>query len=743
MPGVSSRTRFSLAAAKARSEEADSKLIVLSQSSKQQIKHTRVRKDREAWLAVWAKLRTEEQRVLGELGEAAGGVERVVGAVEAEMVAPEEGPGRLVPLIGPDQVAPEDEGGAFRDAAKDQRSGDHHDDAATEAHEAAAVADLEELWRDISTLRRALSATRFRSEDHRAREEPRGASGPLRPPIRSSETEVLLELSRILRARVELGLESSDGLAEELRTGLRQARRMVATVTGGDHVGGAVLVGRSGCVGDDLSDEEEELLAELSVGSHQASIGNRQQHLWKRRLETAYDRSLGELQAEFVSQLQEKTFQVREVGELLRMQTTSSSRTSHGSSVPGTNSLPSGAATPTSTSVTSSTSSKAEGGVLSSTTSISTTVGSDSASATCLAPPSANSTRNPTVSTSSPSKRIPAIYTPVCWRGSSGSSAPTAPTSSTQHITAHEHIDLERRRLLDRRRFLRSQQSVLYWEWRRRRRSLLEETLFKVKEEEQKKEEENVKNLERAQREVRGLRCRATLAAGSRSGLSSSSSSRISGDKNCENKFFSADSAIADARRESHLYGLHKLDHLEKKERVQSFHCEKQKQKEQQALLQADIEADLGEKKQQDLKLAAEHVARRAQIDQIKQEQRQREKELVKEAEAETKKKMEELLQKLAPVVEKDPERLHQRLERGVDYFDPSGEVLRGGTRGVFGYFEEKLRGDVRYKLSAALGNAGILDTDAGRRAFAGVNSVPLGKTHALNSANVALGRVL
>ena len=51
----------------------------------------------------------------------------------------------------------------------------------------------------------------------------------------------------------------------------------------------------------------------------------------------------------------------------------------------------------------------------------------------------------------------------------------------------------------------------------------------------------------------------------------------------------------------------------------------------------------------------------------------------------------------------------------------------------MFGYFEERLRQDPRYKMATALGERGLLDTNAGRAVFHSAQP-ELGKTHALRT---------
>ena len=65
---------------------------------------------------------------------------------------------------------------------------------------------------------------------------------------------------------------------------------------------------------------------------------------------------------------------------------------------------------------------------------------------------------------------------------------------------------------------------------------------------------------------------------------------------------------------------------------------------------------------------------------------------------------------------EADPERLLKNPERdklGFLWKDPSDVILRGKTKAVSGYFEEKLLKDKRYRVGMALGEKGFLGCGA------------------------------
>lgn len=76
-------------------------------------------------------------------------------------------------------------------------------------------------------------------------------------------------------------------------------------------------------------------------------------------------------------------------------------------------------------------------------------------------------------------------------------------------------------------------------------------------------------------------------------------------------------------------------------------------------------------------------------------------------------------LEALKPEVPDDPERLRRIPDRMKEeqYSDPSGVICREGGK-MQGYFEERLRKDMRYRLGAALAEAGKLDSNAGRAAM-------------------------
>lgn len=66
--------------------------------------------------------------------------------------------------------------------------------------------------------------------------------------------------------------------------------------------------------------------------------------------------------------------------------------------------------------------------------------------------------------------------------------------------------------------------------------------------------------------------------------------------------------------------------------------------------------------------------------------------------------------------------------------------MCRGDVQGVFGYFEERLCRDKRYRMASALHHGNLLGTNAARAAMN--NAAPvLPATHALNSMIPGLTR--
>lgn len=151
-----------------------------------------------------------------------------------------------------------------------------------------------------------------------------------------------------------------------------------------------------------------------------------------------------------------------------------------------------------------------------------------------------------------------------------------------------------------------------------------------------------------------------------------------------------------------------------------------QKEKEYQVFAEQERKrlAELQERMAQQAVLDQQRVKYREEQLQLRQESRQKAKELVLEQELEKQRRLEKLRQQVQVHVEDDPERIYKTTEasqaRVASIYDEELE-LQHPLFDVHGYDEKKITSDRRLKVEQALRDAGVHNSDYARRIMASI----------------------
>jgi len=295
------------------------------------------------------------------------------------------------------------------------------------------------------------------------------------------------------------------------------------------------------------------------------------------------------------------------------------------------------------------------------------------------------------------------------------------PCSVSDGREIHKSV-LQCLRLLERRRYVQMQEGITFKTWRERRRERLR---CAEKERDQKSQAyiEGIDSaLQSAKREVRNLRTRGNLI-----------SLRVRRDQDLLQSKLGKSNVKEELQRiETEITSKHERTR-ELHEKVDQYHQLKQHEKDVETEKMRALKDKRKMEYMEAAKKNAERVRVRDEICRIKDEEKARRKAMREEHEEMERRRMMYILEKLKPEAHRNPERLTRLPHQRHRYFDPKRAIVRDGCHDVFGYFEERLRQDPRYRLSAALHNANMMRTDAGRSAM--MRTVPtLPQGHALRS---------
>ncbi|CAD7957797.1 unnamed protein product [Amoebophrya sp. A25] len=320
-------------------------------------------------------------------------------------------------------------------------------------------------------------------------------------------------------------------------------------------------------------------------------------------------------------------------------------------------------------------------------------------------------------------------------RRRAGSISSTTTTQKGGTRTSVGRLGVHRDRLMEKRRYIREQLSIAYRDWRKGRRTLLDKAKKDTQLAEARRFAQFEHEVDSLRRQVNAIHVRSkkmtkTMSRGRRGGEQGQCETTDTCATEEVSTFFAKE--LPQKVREWEQEGAAKLQRLEQKI---AAHDRRREQERTNVEVQREQEMrELVAYRREN----AVHAARkrlRDQMEAAKAAERARLREQQQEQEEEAARRMERTLEKLKVAAPEDPERLFRMCTSGVPrYFDPKGTICRNQVADVHGYFEERLQRDPRYRLSAALHKADMIQSDAARSALQSVRPV-LAKNHALNSA--------
>jgi len=277
------------------------------------------------------------------------------------------------------------------------------------------------------------------------------------------------------------------------------------------------------------------------------------------------------------------------------------------------------------------------------------------------------------------------------------------PQLSCEQLKAHDaHCDALR--------FATERQAAAFRRWRRERLSLLKETesSFEQKQQAAAAAAARRESKHRHRERQRDLHARLEVEQ-ARLAVKREDGHRLEEVARHEQKLAQAESLQAKNRRAQQVKDLSR-EHKKKQSAVQAQHKEEL----------AKQERCMAEDRAKRTERNAEIVRMRMEMDQLKRVEHAQRQAALEQERKEHEFRLQQAMERLRVEAPADPERLFRlpAKSKAIGYMDPFVCVTRGPHAG---FDENKLMGDARYKLAAALQAAGLFTSQAGHEALISV----------------------
>lgn len=279
------------------------------------------------------------------------------------------------------------------------------------------------------------------------------------------------------------------------------------------------------------------------------------------------------------------------------------------------------------------------------------------------------------------------------------------------HLTREQLLSHES--YCDSLKYVRQRRAAAFRQWRRERLDLMRKTQASLEERVSKVEALSLKRQEMLHQRGKQQKLQAKLQH--EKAIWSKEQKEKQRLQELENERARAEEAEKQAKHRSHAEEVKDLSEKYKERKRDEKQREEQEAAERERLSQEEhVES-------QERNRARVEI--RQQMDQLKALEAQQRREATERERLEQEQRIQRALEKFAPQVERDPERLLKEPARKnlPAYIDPLQCVVPEGRGPHAGYHENKLMGDARYRMSVALQAAGLYGCQAGHEAMRAV----------------------